>query len=215
METLDTLGSGFQLASHDMDIRGAGNLLGDQQSGHVREIGVELYQQLLEEAVAAAREGTDTSQTSERQWSPQINVGTSVLIPEPYVEDLSIRMSLYRRLSDLETPQDIESFAAELIDRFGPIPAEVQNLLDIVGIKQFCRKAGVGSIEAGPKGAVIGFYKDSPPNVENLMRWIADKRGAVKLRPDQKLVVMREWPSTEARVKSVQTIVRELSLLSS
>jgi transcription-repair coupling factor (superfamily II helicase) len=214
METLDTLGSGFQLASHDMDIRGAGNLLGDQQSGHIREIGVELYQQLLEEAVAAAREGTDTSQTSERQWSPQINVGTSVLIPEPYVEDLSIRMSLYRRLSDLETAQDIESFAAEMIDRFGPIPAEVQNLLDIVGIKQFCRKAGVGSIEAGPKGAVIGFYKDSPPNVEKLMRWIADKRGAVKLRPDQKLVVMREWPSTEARVKSVQTIVKELSILS-
>src|SRR5262249_32389336 len=127
METLDTLGSGFQLASHDMDIRGAGNLLGDQQSGHIREIGVELYQQMLEEAVAAAREGTDLTVTPSRDWSPQINIGTSVLIPEIYIEDLGIRMSLYRRLSDLETKDDIEAFAAELIDRFGPLPPEVQN----------------------------------------------------------------------------------------
>lgn len=211
METLDTLGSGFQLASHDMDIRGAGNLLGDQQSGHIREIGVELYQQMLEEAVAAAREGTSFEEQTERQWSPQINIGTSVLIPENYIEDLNIRMSLYRRLSDLETRDDIEAFAAELIDRFGAIPEEVQNLLDIVSIKQFCRKAGVASVEAGEKGVVIGFYKDSPPNINGLMKWIAEKKATVKLRPDQKLVAMREWHSPEQRVKGVQSLMKELA----
>ena len=211
METLDTLGSGFQLASHDMDIRGTGNLLGDQQSGHIKEIGVELYQQMLEEAVAMAKEGVDITKITEQSWSPQINVGTSVLIPEDYVADLGVRMSLYRRLTELHEKTDIESFAAELIDRFGKIPQEVENLLDIVAIKQLCKRAGVGSVEAGPKGAVIGFHKDSPPDVAALMKWIMQKGGAVKLRPDQKLVVMRQWEDTAQRVKGVQSLMRDLA----
>ncbi len=213
METLDTLGAGFQLASHDMDIRGSGNLLGDQQSGHIKEVGVELYQQMLEEAVAAAREGTDIGAGVEQRWSPQINIGTSVLIPGSYIEDLNVRMSLYRRLSELETADDIESFAAELIDRFGAIPEEVNNLMDIVSIKQLCKKSGVGSVEAGPKGAVIGFHKDCPPDVEALMKWINENRGALKFRPDQKLVAIRQWDSAEKRVKGVQRLMRELSLI--
>ncbi|MCB1531555.1 MAG: transcription-repair coupling factor [Alphaproteobacteria bacterium] len=213
METLDTLGSGFQLASHDMDIRGAGNLLGDQQSGHIKEVGVELYQQMLEEAVAMAREGVDVDDLPEESWSPTINVGTSVLIPENYVEDLGVRMSLYRRLSELLEPDDIESFAAELIDRFGKIPQEVENLLDIVSIKQLCKKAGVSSVEAGPKGAVIGFHKDSPPNVQGLMEWMSTKAGAIKLRPDQKLVAIRNWETPAQRVKGVQILMKELASL--
>lgn len=213
METLDTLGSGFQLASHDMDMRGAGNLLGEQQSGHIKEVGAELYQQMLEEAVAAAREGTDYEQVEDTQWSPQINVGTSVLIPETYVEDLGVRMSLYRRLSDLVTPEDLEAFAAELIDRFGPIPEEVNNLLDIVTIKQMCKQAGVSHVEAGPKGAVIGFHNNSPPNVEGLLGWIAGKGGVIKLRPDQKLVAIRAWDTADQRVKGVKSLMKELTVL--
>ena len=216
LETLDTLGSGFQLASHDMDIRGAGNLLGEEQSGHIKEVGVELYQQMLEEAVAAARQGLDWEKgetAAEEHWSPQINLGTSVLIPEHYVEDLNVRMSLYRRLSDLETKEDIESFAAEMIDRFGPIPDEVENLMQIVDIKQLCRKAGVSHVEAGPKGAVIGFYKNNPPNVNGLMAWMQSKLGSVKLRPDHKLVAVREWDTTGKRVKGVRSILNDLTAL--
>lgn len=215
METLDTLGSGFQLASHDMDIRGAGNLLGDSQSGHIREIGVELYQQMLEEAVAAARQGggLEAVETPER-WSPQISLGTSVLIPETYVEDLRVRMSLYRRLSDLVESADIESFAAELIDRFGDLPPEVENLLDILKIKQLSRKAGIDQVEAGPKGAVIGFHNNAPPNIPALMRWMQEQRGTVKLRPDQKLVVVRAWDGKEQRVKGVQSLMKELAQIS-
>lgn len=215
IETLDTLGSGFQLASHDMDIRGAGNLLGEAQSGHIKEVGVELYQQMLEEAVAMAKAGVDSSAAPvEDQWSPVINLGTSVLIPETYVEDLSVRMSLYRRLADLQTNDDIESFAAEMIDRFGDLPEEFQNLLDIVAIKQLCRRAGIGKVEAGPKGVVFGFYKDNPPNLEGLMGWIAARRGAVKLRADQKLVAPREWDGLAERVKGVQSLMKELASLS-
>lgn len=213
METLDQLGSGFQLASHDMDIRGAGNLLGEQQSGHIKEVGVELYQQMLEEAVAAAREGVDFTDVPEEAWSPHINIGTSFLIPETFVEDLGVRMSLYRRLQDLHDGDDIESFAAELIDRFGELPDEVENLMTIVAIKQLCKLAGVSHIDAGPKGAVIGFYNNQPPNVEGLMGWMTSKAGTVKLRPDQKLTVLRAWDKPTYRIKGVHNLMRELSEL--
>ncbi len=245
METLDTLGSGFQLASHDMDIRGAGNLLGDAQSGHIREVGVELYQQMLEEAVAAARAGiTEIEDMPEEQWSPQINIGASVLIPESYVEDLGVRMSLYRRLNDFASidrhceeaeltrqsigsagsprfarddgagavyNESIESFAAEMIDRFGDLPEEVENLIDILEIKQLCKKAGVSHIDAGPKGAVIAFHKNVPPNIDALFAWIGKKAGSVKIRPDQKLSVIRSWAKTDQRIKGVRTIMKELA----
>ncbi len=213
METLDQLGSGFQLASHDMDIRGAGNLLGEQQSGHIREVGVELYQQMLEEAVAAAREGTSLEVMTDDRWSPQINIGASVLIPEHYVEDLTTRMGLYRRLQDLESRADIESFAAEMIDRFGKLPTEVENLLGIVEIKQLCRKAGIGTLDAGPKGAVIGFHKDTPPNVGALMAWVQEKRGMVKIRPDQKLSYIKPFEKPEERIKGMKSLAAELAKL--
>ena len=215
METLDTLGSGFQLASHDMDIRGAGNLLGDAQSGHIREVGVELYQQMLEEAVAAARAGvTEIEEMPEDQWSPQINLGASVLIPESYVEDLGVRMSLYRRLNDLVEKDEIEGFAAEMIDRFGDLPEEVENLLSILEIKQLCKKAGVSNVDAGPKGAIIVFHKNAPPNVDGLMSWILTKAGSVKIRPDQKISAIRAWPKTAQRVKGVKNLIKELAGLS-
>lgn len=216
IETLDTLGAGFQLASHDMDIRGAGNLLGEEQSGHIREVGVELYQQMLEEAVAMAKAGVDmnAAELTADRWSPIINIGTSVLIPETYVEDLSIRMSLYRRLSDLEGRDEIEAFAAELIDRFGAIPQEVENLLDIMAIKQLCRAAHVDRVEAGPKGAVIGFHKDAPIDPAKVMAWIASKRGSIKIRPnDQKIVAVRHWETPAERVKGVQSLMKELTAL--
>jgi len=213
METLDTLGAGFQLASHDMDIRGAGNLLGDQQSGHIREVGVELYQQMLEEAVALARQGIGTDVPQEEDWSPQINIGTSVLIPEDYVPDLGVRMSLYRRLPELKTADEMENFAAELIDRFGDLPEEVKNLLDIVVIKHMCKAAGIASVEVGPKGAVIGYHKDSPPNLQGLMHWMVSKRGQVKLRPDQKIVLAHAWEGGAARARGVKGVLEELAAL--
>src|SRR5262249_36507782 len=150
LQSLDTLGAGFQLASHDLDIRGAGNLLGEEQSGHIKEVGYELYQQMLEEAVASLKAGM-TEPIADR-WSPQITIGTPWLIPEEYVCDVSIRRGLYRRLAELEEDRDINAFGAELADRFGPLPNEVKHLLDIVSIKALCRRANVERIEAGPKG---------------------------------------------------------------
>ncbi|MGE3475854.1 MAG: transcription-repair coupling factor [Rhodospirillaceae bacterium] len=214
MQTLDSLGAGFSLASHDLDIRGAGNLLGDEQSGHIKEVGVELYQHLLEEAVAAARAGEDedAGPVSE-EWSPQINTGAPVLIPDTYVKDLGIRLSLYRRIGELADRDEIDGFAAELIDRFGPLPPEVENLLDVVGIKALCRKANVEKVDAGPKGAVVSLKNNSFPNAKGLVDFIAEQAGTVKLRPDQKIVFIRPWDTPSARIKGLQTVLGRMAKL--
>jgi transcription-repair coupling factor (superfamily II helicase) len=212
LQSLDNLGAGFSVASHDLDIRGAGNLLGEEQSGHVREVGIELYQNMLEEAVASMRAGRVDEEIAEA-WSPQINLGAAVLIPEAYVPDLNVRMALYRRLAELEGSGTIESFAAELIDRFGPLPEEVEHLLKIVAIKYLCRIAMVEKIEAGPKGATISFRNNSYPNAAGLVRLITEHAGTMKVRPDQKVVVMREWPTPEARLKGAEALLTQLARL--
>ncbi|WP_375211242.1 transcription-repair coupling factor, partial [Hyphococcus sp.] len=203
MQSLDTLGAGFTLASHDLDIRGAGNLLGEEQSGHVKEVGVELYQHMLEEAVAELREG---GVESEDQWSPQINLGTAVLIPEDYVADLDVRMALYRRLGDVSSQDEIDAFGAELVDRFGKMPREVEQLLEIVAIKTTCRKAGIAKIDAGPKGAVISFRSDQFANPAGLVEFIGTSPLDVKLRPDQKVVFRQEWADEKARLRGAKKI---------
>ena len=211
LQSLDSLGAGFNLASHDLDIRGAGNLLGDEQSGHIREVGYELYQHMLEEAVAQARAGGLDKE--EGEWSPQISVGTAVLIPETYVADLDVRMSLYRRLASLEEHQEIEGFAAEMIDRFGPLPGEVKHLLEIVEIKRLCRAANVEKIDAGPKGCVIGLRNNEFANPAGLVQFINRARGDAKLRPDHKIVVKHNWPDAEDRLKGTRTVMEELATL--
>ncbi len=212
MQTLDTLGAGFSLASHDMDIRGAGNLLGEEQSGHVREVGIELYQQMLEEAVAEAKAGDGAADGPARErWSPQIALGAPVLIPERYVPDLAARLALYRRVSDLDDPAELEAFAAELVDRFGPLPPEVENLIETVSIKQLCRAAHVARIDAGPKGAVLAFREDRFPNPDALVGYIAQERGTVTLRPDHKLVFRRNWDDAAARMRGARTILKILA----
>jgi len=213
MQTLDTLGAGFTLASHDMDIRGAGNLLGEEQSGHVREVGIELYQHMLEEAVAAARDAGEQAPAEAEEWTPQITIGTPVLIPETYVPDLHTRLGLYRRSASLVDQAEIDSFAAELADRFGSLPDEVKNLLDIVAIKQLCRAAGVEKVDAGPKGAVLSFRHDQFANPAGLVDFIAEQAGTVKLRPDHKLVYRRNWERAEDRVRGVSQLMKRVARL--
>jgi transcription-repair coupling factor (superfamily II helicase) len=211
LQSLDQLGAGFSIASHDMDIRGAGNLLGEEQSGHVREVGIELYQEMLEEAVSGLKEGGEADVAD--QWSPTINLGASVLIPEGYVADLNVRMSLYRRLAGIETREDIDRFAAELIDRFGPLPDEVRHLFEIVTIKQLAKQAGVEKIDAGPKGGTIAFRNNAFANPVKLIQFISQHAGTMKVRPDQKIVVTRDWPTPDDRLKGARALLEQLARL--
>ena len=192
MQTLDALGAGFTLASHDLDIRGAGNLLGDEQSGHIREVGIELYQQMLEDAVAEIRAGEGRRAGQERDWTPNISLGLPVLIPDTYVADLPVRLGLYRRIGGLASDAETEAMAAELVDRFGKLPEEVENLLQVVALKRACREAGVEKLEAGPKGMVLGFRGNAFANPAGLVAWLASKGGLVRLRPDHRLAIVRD-----------------------
>ena len=212
LQSLETLGAGFQLASHDLDIRGAGNLLGDEQSGHIREVGFELYQAMLEEAVAALRDG-EADYEDRNEWSPTISLGMPVMIPEHYVPDLQVRMQLYRRLGDLSDAREIDAAGAELIDRFGPLPEEVEALLKVILVKALCRTANVEKVDAGPKGAVVTLRNREFPNPVGLVRMVSDPQMQVRIKPDQKLVFARDWPSPEARLKGTAAILSRMARL--
>ncbi|WP_297775471.1 transcription-repair coupling factor [uncultured Roseovarius sp.] len=209
--SLDTLGAGFTLASQDLDIRGAGNLLGEEQSGQMRDVGYELYQSMLEEAIAKIRSGQmEGLSEADEQWAPQINLGVPVLIPETYVPDLDVRLGLYRRLSGLETKVELEGFAAELIDRFGKLPREVNMLMLVVRIKAMCKRAGIAKLDGGPKGATIQFHNDKFASPRGLVEFIADERGLAKVR-DNKIVVRRDWKGETDRIKGAFGIARDLA----
>ena len=210
LQSLDTLGAGFQLASHDLDIRGAGNLLGEEQSGHIKEVGFELYQQMLEEAVAEIKGDEEVADSG---WSPQISVGTPVMIPDDYVPDLHLRLGLYRRLGEITELGDIDAFGAELIDRFGPLPMEVQHLLKIVYIKSLCRVANVEKLDAGPKGVVVQFRHKEFPNPAALVGYIAKQGTLAKIRPDQSLFLARDYPTPEKRLTGAAQVMTQLAAL--
>jgi transcription-repair coupling factor (superfamily II helicase) len=209
--SLDMLGAGFTLASQDLDIRGAGNLLGEEQSGQIREVGYELYQSMLEETIAKIRAGEmEGLAETDEQWAPVLNLGVPVLIPASYVPDLDVRLGLYRRLSGLSTKVELEGFAAELIDRFGKLPKEVNTLLAVVRIKEKCRAAGIARLDAGPKGATIQFHNDRFANPAGLVEFIHAQRGLAKVR-DNKVVVRRDWRQERDRINGAFAIARDLA----
>jgi transcription-repair coupling factor (superfamily II helicase) len=210
---LDTLGAGFQLASHDLDIRGAGNLVGDEQSGHIREVGFELYQSMLEEAILVAKaEGAGTLPPREA-LSPTITIDAPILIPEDYVPDLPLRMALYRRLNDAEDRPALDAFAAEMIDRFGPLPPETANLVLLMEIKANARLAGIAKLDVGTKGALVSFHSDQFANVPGLIAYVERLKGRARLRPDNKLSVSGDWVSTGARLNGALQLSKGLGKL--
>jgi len=208
---LDSLGAGFQLASHDLDIRGAGNLLGDEQSGHIREVGFELYQSMLEDAILAAKAGDYGVERDTRGLSPQITVEAPIMIPEDYVPDLAVRMALYRRLNDAEDLAEVEALSAEMIDRFGPLPSPTENLVQLIQIKRQAIEAHIAKIDVGPRGTLVAFHNDHFPDPAGLFAYVERLNGAIKLRPDSKLVVQRAWGDPKARLHGLMQLTKGLS----
>jgi transcription-repair coupling factor (superfamily II helicase) len=211
LASLESLGAGFELATHDLDIRGAGNLLGDEQSGHIKEVGFELYQSMLEEAILEAKSGGLAAPRD--HFSPQISVDAPILIPEAYVPDLDLRMGLYRRLNELENKQEIDSFAAEMIDRFGKLSTEMENLLKVIEIKLNCRTACVAKLDVGPKGALVHFHNDQFPDLDALLGYVERLKGTARLRPDSKLVISRAWDDPQARLNGALQLSKGLAKL--
>ncbi|KZX53951.1 transcription-repair coupling factor [Erythrobacter sp. HI00D59] len=208
---LDSLGAGFQLASHDLDIRGAGNLLGDEQSGHIREVGFELYQSMLEDAILAVKAGDMGLEAKPERISPQITVDAPIMIPEDYVPDLAVRMALYRRLNDAADKAEIEALAAEMIDRFGDLPAATANLVRLIEIKHQAIDANIAKIDVGAQGTLVTFHQDDFPDPAGLLAYVDRLKGTAKLRPDMKLVISRAWGSPESRLNGLFQLTKGLS----
>ncbi|EAQ29972.1 transcription-repair coupling factor [Erythrobacter sp. NAP1] len=208
---LDSLGAGFQLASHDLDIRGAGNLLGDEQSGHIREVGFELYQSMLEDAILAAKAGEMGLEKAQDAFSPQITVDAPIMIPEDYVPDLAVRMALYRRLNQAQDKAEIESLAAEMIDRFGDLPQPTKNLVRLIEIKHQAIEANIAKIDVGARGTLVTFHKDDFPDGPGLIAYVDRLKDTAKLRPDMKLVINRAWGDPESRLNGLFQLTKGLS----
>ncbi len=208
---LDSLGAGFQLASHDLDIRGAGNLLGDEQSGHIREVGFELYQSMLEDAILAAKAGQLGLEAKPETVSPQITVDAPIMIPEDYVPDLAVRMALYRRLNDAKDKAEIEAMAAEMIDRFGPLPDATSNLVRLIEIKHQAIAANIAKIDVGARGTLVSFHNDNFPDGPGLLAYVDRLKGTAKLRPDMKLVINRAWGDPQSRLNGLFQLTKGLS----
>ena len=208
MKTLDSLGAGFNLASHDMDIRGAGNLVGEEQSGHIREVGVELYQQMLEEAVTSL--SSEIAAEDKEEWSPILNTGLAVLLPEDYVSEIDVRLNLYRRLGALESRRDIDSFGQELEDRFGRMPLPVENLLFTLSMKLLARRANVEKLDVGPKGVVLKFKDDRFAEPMKLLGWVEKNKKIITRRDDQRLVYKRKLETDDEKRVGVERLLKNL-----
>jgi transcription-repair coupling factor (superfamily II helicase) len=215
LQALNQLGAGFSLANHDLDIRGAGNVLGEEQSGHIKDVGIALYHHLLEEEINRLKAGKiETIDEQSENWSVQITTGVPIIIPEKYVADLGIRLGLYKRIANLLSVEDIKEIREELIDRFGPIPEEVENLLQTVEIKQICKLCNIERIDAGAKGFTVMFHNNNFKNVDKLMSFIAQQMGIVKVRPDQKLFIERNLSNYKMRLETIKKYVAKIYELS-
>ena len=212
LQALDSLGAGFSLASHDMDIRGSGNILGEEQSGHIKEVGISLYQHMLEEEIMRLKAGDYEKGTEHagQDWAPQITTGIPIMIPETYVRDLGVRLGLYKRIGELQSQEQVADMREELTDRFGKLPEEVDNLLKTVEIKIMCRAANIEKIDAGAKGILIMFHNNVFARPEKLIDFIAAQFGIVKVRPDQKLFIEKNLDSYAQRVETIKNYVKKL-----
>ncbi|MFL2659879.1 MAG: transcription-repair coupling factor [Alphaproteobacteria bacterium] len=211
IQTIDSLGAGFNIASHDLNIRGAGNLLGDEQSGHIKEIGIELYQKMLQEAMEKQTNSDEDCQDLE--FIPNISIGISIYIPDSYISGLSERLSFYRRLANVQQDKETDEIAIEMVDRYGKLPKELENLFFVVNLKTICRRIRVEKVILTEKGLLLSFYKNKFIAPEKLIEYMQNNMGLIRIRPDHKLEISKIWKTESDRLKGVKKILTEIEQL--
>ncbi len=217
MQNLDSLGVGFTVATHDMDIRGSGNLLGDEQSGHVKETGVELYQQMLLETIEDLKNNSEikseTVKVEDIDYTVQIKLGISLLISEEYIADLPLRMSFYKKIAAIKSDEDAMNLIDEMNDRFGKVPAEVINLTEISKIKYSCRKLGIDRLESVSEGIVVGFRNNQFREPDKLLAMIFASKNKIKLHGGQRVLFVMEAGLSENKISAVFSVIKKLESL--
>ena len=208
LQAMDSLGAGINLANYDLDIRGAGNLLGEEQSGQILQVGIELYQKLLQECV------NDIKNIKEESNSDiQVNIKLAILIPEYYISDLSLRLSIYRKLGEINNQDNIRVFENEMINRFGPIPIEFKNLIDLMSLKAEAAKARVVRIDVDQEKILIYFNKNFDKYTKNFINWVTDKNNNVSLLDTYKIKINNFETENKNQLLQVYKIINRIKIL--
>jgi transcription-repair coupling factor (superfamily II helicase) len=207
IESLEDLGAGFMLASHDLEIRGAGELLGEEQSGQIHEVGFTLYMDLLERAVQALKAGRVPELDRPLDHGPEIDLQSPALIPDDYLPDVHSRLILYKRIASARDDEELRELQVEMIDRFGLLPEPVKNLFRVTGLKLRATPIGIKKIEASPKGGRIVFGPEPKVDPAKLVQLIQQQRSVYKLDGKDKLRFVKELPDAETRVAEVEKLL--------
>jgi transcription-repair coupling factor (superfamily II helicase) len=211
IESLEDLGAGFLLANHDLEIRGAGELLGEEQSGQIHEIGFSLYMELLARAVQAIRAGRAPELDRPLEHGPEIELKIPALIPEDYLPDVHGRLILYKRIASAADPEELRTLQVEMIDRFGLLPEPVKNLFRITALKLLAAPRGIRKIEAGPKGGRIVFGPNPKINLDKLIGLIQSQAQTYKLDGQDKLRFKQALTDSETRIREIETLLATLA----
>jgi len=209
IQQMEELGSGFYLAMHDLEIRGAGEVLGDNQSGNMMEIGYQLYNEMLSEAVRSLKEGKEPDLLSPLSAATDINLHAPALLPNDYCGDVHLRLSFYKKLATAKTSDQIDNLLEEIVDRFGKLPPQAQTLVDVHRLRVLCEPFGVQKVDAAPGVINITFYPNPPIEPMTIISLI-QKNKAIKLAGNDKLRIERALPEVKDRVQMVRDVVRSL-----
>ncbi len=210
LKKFSTRGSSLNLASHDLDMRGSGNIIGGEQSGHVKEVGLELYHRLLKDKINELR--TD-NKNIDNEWSPQLNLGLSVLIPEGYIPNLNTRLYFYRKLAYLQSVEDLKLAKLEMFERFGELPKEVSHLFEITELRVLCKLLSIEKFDIGNRGLIIKFRDNKFNKIDQLIDFIQKGQYNIKLRTDQTLVYNFNIKNKNERIEKAFNFVKKLSNL--
>ena len=213
VEASGDLGAGFMLSSHDMEIRGAGELLGDEQSGQIQEIGFTLYTELLERAVNALKSGKQPELDTPMDTGPEVDLQTPALIPEDYLPDIHARLVLYKRIASAESTEDLRELQVEMIDRFGLLPESVKTLFSITELKQRAETMGIKKIEANVGGGRLVFGSEPKINTEQLITLIQTQAQIYKFDGADKLRFVKPFETTEQKLEFINVLLQQLTLL--
>jgi transcription-repair coupling factor (superfamily II helicase) len=203
---IDSLGAGFSIAANDLDIRGAGNIVGSEQSGHIKEVGIELYYKMLNEAISELK----NEKISSNDWSPVINLGFSYNIPENYILNLDLRMQIYRKISDINEMLELKKIISNLEDRFGKFPELFDNLFKIIEIKILCKKLYIEKIDNSPEGFVFKLRNIEMSYIDNLISLAKKNTKRIKLLPNSKLIYISKKYDNFEKVLELKNFLESL-----
>ena len=209
IQQMEELGSGFYLAMHDLEIRGAGEVLGENQSGNMLEVGFQLYNEMLSEAVAALKAGKEPDLLSPLSVVTDINLHSPALLPDDYCGDVHLRLSFYKKLATAKNTDQIDALLEEIVDRFGKPPQQTQTLIDVHRLRVIARPYGVSKVDAAPGVIHISFRKDAPVDPARIIELIQKNRH-IKLAGNEKLRIERELPNPKDRAQMVRDVLRSL-----